>query len=315
MQKPIVLIAGISGGLGKKIASAIVEKGLMDVRGLVRPGTLKNEQKKQNIADLTSLGVTFVEGTLYDQISLETACQGAEIVISAVKGVRGDDESEIIISGQSNLMEAAQKSGVKRFIPSDYAVDLFKLGWGDNYNLNLRRAFAEKLMNSGLGYTIVLNGAFTEIEFTPWGKLFDFEKSTFSYWGDGETPCDLTTMDDTAKYIAEAIADHAMENQVLRVAGDVISMKQILAAYQEVSGQKLTEQRMGSVDELKTWIDKTRDTAESHFDYLAEQYHYTLVSGKGKFDRLDNYRYPHIQTTTVRKFVAQMSSTSVNALS
>ncbi|MBW4510370.1 MAG: NmrA family NAD(P)-binding protein [Scytonematopsis contorta HA4267-MV1] len=312
MTKPIVLVVGISGTLGKKIATAIIQKGEMDVRGFVRPGTLDDERKKQKLADLIALGVSFTEGTLFDSESLEKACSGVEVVVSGVKGVRDDDESEIIISGQSNLMEAAIKSGVKRFVPSDYAVDIFKIAWGDNYNLNLRRAFAERLINSNLGYTIVLNGAFTEVQFSPWGKLFDFDKGIFSYWGDGETPCDLTTMDDTAKYLAEAIADPAMENQVMRVAGDVITMKEILATYEKVSNKKLIEQQLGTVEDLKIWIEKTRTTAKSHFEYLAEQYHYTLVSRKGKLEPLDNRRYPNIKPTTVKEFVSKMSSATTS---
>jgi len=33
---------------------------------------------------------------------------------------------------------------------------------------------------------------------------FNFD-NTFEYWGDGETPLDFTTTDDTAKYVAGAV--------------------------------------------------------------------------------------------------------------
>jgi nucleoside-diphosphate-sugar epimerase len=308
MSKPTVLIAGITGSLGNKIATAILHKGEMQVKGLVRPGTLNDNIKQQKLVNLTNLGVSFVEGSLSDLPSLEKACEGVEIIVSTVKGVRADDESETILFGQINLMEAAKRNGVKRFVPSDYSVDYFKLDWTDNYNLDCRKLLAEKLMGSGLGYTLILNGAFTEVQLSPWGRLFDFAAGTFTYWGDGETPCDLTTMDDAAKYTAEAIADPAMENRAVKVAGDVLTMKQILAAYEETTGKKLIEQQSGSVEQLKLWIEQTRQKAQTHFEYLAEQYHYTLVSGKGKFDRLDNDRYPHIQPTTVRQFIATMPS-------
>jgi nucleoside-diphosphate-sugar epimerase len=308
MPKPTVLIAGITGTLGTKIATAILHKGEMQVKGLVRLGTLGNDLKQQKLADLTGLGVSFVEGSLSDFPSLAKACAGVDIVVSTVKGVRVDDELETILSGQINLMEAAKSSGVKRFVPSDYSVDYFKLDWMDNYNLDCRRLFAEKLMGSGLSYTFILNGAFTDVQLSPWGRLFDFKAGIFTYWGDGETPCDLTTMDDTAKYTAEAIADPTMENRALKVAGDVLTIKQILTAYEETTGKKLIKQQSGSVEQLKVWIEQSRQKAQTHFEYLAEQYHYTLVSGKGKFDRLDNNRYPHIQPTTVREFIASMPS-------
>jgi hypothetical protein len=42
-----------------------------------------------------------------------------------------------VLSGQLNLLEAAITISVKRFFPSDYSVEYFKLG-GDNYNLDLQ---------------------------------------------------------------------------------------------------------------------------------------------------------------------------------
>ena len=42
-----------------------------------------------------------------------------------------------------------------------------------------------------------------------------------------------------AQYVAEAIADPEMANAALEIAGDVISMKQTLATYQQVTGKKL----------------------------------------------------------------------------
>jgi hypothetical protein len=106
----------------------------------------------------------------------------------------------------------------------------------------------------------------------------------------------------------EAIADPMMENRALKVAGDVLTMKQILAADKETTGKKLIKKQSGSVEQLKVSIEQTRQKAQTHFEYLAEQCHYTLVSGKGKFDLLDNDLYPHIQPTTVREFIATMSS-------
>jgi len=82
--KSIVLIAGISGMMGTKIASAILEKGVMSVRGLVRSTSSNN--KKQQFAHLKANGVELVEGDLFDPSSLTKACEGVEVIVSAVKG-------------------------------------------------------------------------------------------------------------------------------------------------------------------------------------------------------------------------------------
>lgn len=301
--KPTVLIAGITGSLGNKIATEILDKGVMNVKGLVR------SDKKPQLDSLKARGVVLVEGDLFDPPSLTKACEGVDAIISAAKGGQSNKtglyREDIVLSGQLNLLEAAMTSGVKHFVPSDYSVDYFKIDPGDNYNLDLRIKFAEILKQSGLDYTFILNGAFTEVQLSPFAKLFDFEAGTFSYWGDGDQPCDFTTYDDTAKYTAEAIADPEMVNKALKVAGDVLTMKQLLATYEEVTGKKLVEKRLGSIEELKAWIAKTKQNASSPFDYLPQQYHYTMVSGLGKLDELHNARYPHIKTTTVKQFISQ----------
>jgi nucleoside-diphosphate-sugar epimerase len=308
-SKPTVLIAGITGTLGSKIATAILDKGEMNVKGLVRSSSTSHNNKQQQLDDLKAKGVVFVEGDLSDQSSLNNACEGIEVIVSAVKGSpskkTGLYREDIVLSGQLNLLEAAMTKGVKRFVPSDYSVDYFKIDLGNNHNLNFRILFAEALKQSGLGHTFILNGAFTEVQFSMFGKLFDFKAGTFSYWGDGEQPCDFTTYDDTAKYTAEAIADPQMLNSALKVAGDVLTMKQLLATYEEVTGKKLVEKCLGTVEDLEAWIAKTKQIASSPFNYLPEQYHWAIVSGKAKLDKLDNSRYPHIKPTSVKQFISQ----------
>jgi nucleoside-diphosphate-sugar epimerase len=135
--------------------------------------------------------------------------------------------------------------------------------------------------------------------------VFDFTAGTFNYWGDGNTPFDVTTTDDTAKLIAEAISDPTMANGILQVAGDVITMKQLLETYQTVTGKKLIENQLGSIEDLTAWIEKTKTIAASPYEYLPQQYLFTMVSGKGKLDGNMFSRYPHIPRTTVREYIYQ----------
>lgn len=307
-SKPTVLIAGITGILGSKIASAILHKGVMNVKGLIRNNT--NDKKRKDLDELKAKGVVLLEGDLYDQKSLIDACKNIQVIVSAIKGNSSPKtdlyREDIVFSGQLNLLEAAMINDVQRFIPSDYSVDYFQLDLGDNYNLDFRIKFAEALKQSGIDYTFILNGALTEVEFSPFAKLFDFEVGTFSYWGNGEQPCDFTTYDDTAKYTAEAIADPQMINKTLKVAGDVLTMKQLLATFEKVKGKKLVEKRLGNVEDLKAWINRTKQKALSPLEYIPEEYHWTMVSGKGKLNELDNYRYPHIKPTTVKEFLTKV---------
>lgn len=297
--KPVVLLAGITGMMGDKIASAILDR-KMDLKAIVRPGSSNNPSKQKRLDELKAKGVTLVEGDLLDKPSLLKACEGVEVIVSAANASAND---KIMVEGQANLIEAAEAKGVQRMIPSDYSVDYRMLDWGDNYNLDLRKKVFNILEQSKLSYTLILNGCFTEILFSPYLQVFDFETGTFNYWGDGETVFDTTTTDDTALYVAEAVADPEMANAALKITGDVISMKQTLATYQQVTGKELEVKHLGSVADLENWIEQKKQTALSPNEYLPQQYVYTMVSGKGKLDDIQNYHYSQIQPLTVKQYL------------
>ncbi|GAB2483626.1 hypothetical protein [Streptosporangium sandarakinum] len=89
---------------------------------------------------------------------------------------------EVIVDGQVNLARAAAKAGARRFIPSDFAVDVTKLEDGDNFMIDWRRRAAAGYAHAGLEVTSVLNGAFYEVMVGFMG-LVDWDRGTLS------TPC------------------------------------------------------------------------------------------------------------------------------
>ena len=202
-------------------------------------------------------------------------------------------------------MQTPKKAGSQRFIPSDYSVDYRKLDYGDNDNLDMRKEVFEYLQQSGLEYTLILNGAFMDNIGTPYAAQFDLDNGVFQYWGDGETPLDYTTTDDTAKYVAEAVSDQNLANTALEVVGEVLSNKQLVAAYQDATGKKLQEKQLGSVEDLKAWIEQKKPSANSPVEYIPQQYEYVMVSGKGKLDNIQNSRYPNIKPLTLRQYLKQ----------
>ncbi len=297
-SKLTVLVVGSTGMLGSKIISALLEKGATVVKAMVRPGSDNYEKNRQKTERMKAQGVIIVEGDLMKPETLLPICQGVDVVVSAV------GNNETTVPGQKNLIDAAKAQGVKRFIPSDYSVDYRKLDYGDNDNLDKRKEVFSYLQQSGLEYTLILNGAFMDNVGTPYMPQFNFDNNTFEYWGDGETPLDFTTTDDTAKYVAEAVSDPDLANTALEVAGEVLTMKQLLAAYEEATGKKLQEKRLGSVEDLKIWIEQKKTSADSPVEYVPQQYEYTMVSRKGKLDNIQN-RYPNIKPLTVRQYLKQ----------
>ena len=296
-NKLAVLVSGSTGMLGSKIVSALLNKGDINVRAMVRSLNDPNEQNRQKIEAMKAKGAMIVEGDMMKPKTLLPACAGVDVVVSAI------GNNEVTVSGQKNLIDAAKQQGVKRFIPSDYSIDYRKLDYGDNDNLDKHKEVLEHLQHSGLEYILVLNGAF--MAFIPYMPEFDLEHQIFQYWGDGEMPMDFTAPDDTAKYVAAAVSDPDLANTALEVAGDTLTAKQLKATYEAATGKHLVEKRLGSIPEMQAWIATKKASASSLAEYISDQYDYAMVSGKGKLDHIQNDRYPQIEPITVKQFLNQ----------
>jgi nucleoside-diphosphate-sugar epimerase len=293
MADTTILLAGATGMLGGKIARALLAKSDVELRLLVRGAEAGDPKRRPGIDAVADAGALIVEADLANPRALKAATHGVDVVVSAVNGDR-----DIIVDGQTNLLEAARASGVRRFIPSDFAIDIYKLEDGENYNLDLRRAFAGRLDASGLERVHVLIGCFTEVLFGPYLGIFDLQAGTCSYWGDGETRFDTTTTDDTALYVAEAALDPNASGK-FAVAGDQLSMKEAIAAYERATGKALAARTLGSVAELERRIADLRARDPNPQTYLSLQYQHGMVSGRGKLADHVNARYPDIRPLDV----------------
>ena len=300
--KSKVLVVGATGMLGYQITEALLQQGRAEVAAMVRPGGYQGV-KQQKIATLTANGARIVEGDLFKPETLPAACKDIDIIVSAVQG-----NDKIILEGQGNLLKAAESAGVARMIPSDFSVDIPKLDYGDNINLDYRKKFAESLAKSPVQPTSILNGAFYEVMVAPHFGIVDWERGIFRYWGDGDTPCDLTAVSDAAAFTAAAATDPEASGRTLRIAGNVLTMKEYHQALEEGSGQKLKVQALGSVTELRVAIETKKKTATNAWEWISLQYLWCMVSGKGKLESLDNSRYSLPQRTSVVDFVKRMQS-------
>lgn len=112
MAQQTIVLAGAAGDLGIRIAKALIGRGAA-VRALVR-----NEVSTSDRDRLSAMGVTVATADVADAGSVAVACQGAACVVSALNGLH-----EVIIDRQGVLLDVAVKSGVPRFVSSDYSAD------------------------------------------------------------------------------------------------------------------------------------------------------------------------------------------------
>ncbi|MGV8910407.1 MAG: NmrA family NAD(P)-binding protein [Propionicimonas sp.] len=112
--------------------------------------------------------------------------KGIDVVISAVQG--GQD---IIVDGQIALARAAEASGVRRCIPSDFALDIWAAPEGAPM-FALRREADAVIDGLGLEVLHVLNGAFMDMTLDPrTAGVVDLDKGTGNYYAD-VTPTSLS---------------------------------------------------------------------------------------------------------------------------
>ncbi|QUL54914.1 NAD(P)-dependent oxidoreductase [Paenibacillus tritici] len=109
LRNKVVLITGISGTAGDKIAARCLQEGA-EVKGLIR-----NKEKM----DLCSqLGITPVIGDLTDKDTILKALQNVDIIIHAAAYL-GEDRAiaeASNIEGVQNLVDGAIAAGVERFV-------------------------------------------------------------------------------------------------------------------------------------------------------------------------------------------------------
>lgn len=296
--KTPVFVVGATGLLGSRIARALLDDA-QPVRALVRSGV--GEEKREALRVLEGHGLEVVEGDITDSAErLASLMHGSATVVSAVQG-----GPEVIVDGQVNLLRAAEQAGVRRFIPSDFAIDLTKLDDEDNVMIGWRRRAAERFRSSGVDVTSVLNGAFMEV-MIGFMQIVDWERGTVSHWGDPDQPLDLTSVDDTAEYAAAVAVDPQLAGRTtLRFAGEVMTMRQFHEAVEAGSGRKLEFRTLGTADELRAEIGRRAAATQDPLEYVGLQYQWCMVTGKAKFDTLDNGRYPEVKPISMEDIVRE----------
>ncbi len=293
MTSKRALVVGASGRMGTKIVHELRALGAA-VRVTHRAGS-----NPEQVAALRASGAELVTADLADEASLLRACEGIDVVVSSVQGLR-----DVIVDGQTRLLRAAEKARVPRIIPSDYSLDFFKTADGGNRNLDLRREFNRALDASTVRGTSVLCGAFMDLVGHAIGP--DPKTGVYKVFGDPDQPYEFTLTDDVAKYVAAAALD-ADAPRFVRIAGDVLSPRELGAIMGELRGIPTVIESAGSVDDLDRMIAGMRaaDPATTNVFPVWQQLQYVrdMASGLGRLSPLDNARYPAIHPVGVRQFV------------
>ena len=285
----MILLAGATGMFGGRIAHHLTLSNAR-VRLLVRDPA----SKKDALEPLVRSGAELIEGDLANPASLESATRGVDVIVSAVQG-----GPTVIIDGQVALAKAGKANGVRRMLPSDYALDLFKATPGEHAMFDMRAEADKRIAEIGLDQVNVLQGAFMDM-FLPGRGAIDLEAGTVSFFGDGNTKIELTSVEDTARMVARAALDRDVPSGRFAFAGDHISFREAGEIMARRTGRLINPVSMGTEADLRAAMAKADPEKKVMLAYLLY-----MTNGQTALSNLQNDRYPDLQLETFAAFVAR----------
>ncbi|MCA1716561.1 MAG: NmrA family NAD(P)-binding protein [Actinobacteria bacterium] len=303
MPSNTVLLTGATGMLGARIAHHLLEAEDVALRLLVRSAAFADPDKRSGLDPLVERGAELVEGDVTDAASLDRGTDGVDVVVSTLQGGR-----EVVVDGQIALARAAASNGVRRILPSDFALDLFKASPGEHPAFDLRREADEAIGALGIEQIHVLNGAFLDMIATGAGIVeFDDEAGVASFWGTGEERFDATTVDDTARYAARVAVDASVPSGKFAVAGQQLSFGEIVSAVERGTGRRYARRSRGTTEDLRAWIADQREAGETTAAMYGT-YQLYMLTGQTALDDLQNDRYPDIEPVTLAQLSAEKAA-------
>lgn len=298
-MKNVILVAGATGNLGKQICTELVEREAQ-VRAIVRA-----ESDPAKTKALQEIGVKIVYADFNNPSNLYSACEGVSCVVSALAGL-----SDVIITAQSQLLNAAIQAGIPRFFPSDFCTDYTQLPEGVNRNFDLRKEFESLINDSDIKATSIFNGAFAYV--LQYGiPLFDTRNKIIAYYnGKKDWKIDFTTVNDTAAFTAVAALDDSTPRH-LHIASFQVSPQDLADLSTKLYGDtfKLTEE--GNLNQFLAFINTQRQAHpegehELYPQWQQMQYLYSMFSAH--HPHLDNIRYPDLSWTSASDALPTMQA-------
>jgi UDP-glucose 4-epimerase len=244
------LVTGGAGFLGHHLIKELLNQGIETVSyDLTEPSRYTiNLQKRDGLSLLT-----YIQGNILDMDTLADAMNGCDIVFHTA-AVADIDEArhiplktmEVNVLGTVKCLEAARKSGVKRFL---YASSAYTAGnRGSFYRVSkqtgesLCKTFAEEF---DLQYTILRYGSLYGSESNQWNFIYGVCKSLlttgeFTYISSPDSEREYIHIYDAARETVRiALADEFINKAVLITGHQRIKMKELFFMIQEILGKDL----------------------------------------------------------------------------
>ncbi|KAI8321879.1 NAD(P)-binding protein [Martensiomyces pterosporus] len=255
------------------------------------------EKTRERLADKPQFSVRGIDYD--DDDDLISALTGQDAVLSTIGG-------EALLT-QIKLVKAAEKAGVKYFVPSEFGSDINEAQNKEVTLFDPKRAVQAALKESSVSYIFVNNGFFSDYTIGPF-LWWDVPNKSINIVGDGSAKNSFTSRADVAKYtIAVLKRAEEFKNQDVRFAGDTLSFNEWVALAEQESGSKFTVTNTPAA-EVRATVAKDKETTGG-WTTIFEQLLLVLEAGSGKVNwgdnQLDNDKFPEIKPTPTVEHVKQ----------
>jgi hypothetical protein len=205
MSVKSIAIAGFTSRLARLITRNLLDNHpQVSIHGICRsPSKVASEIKSLP-------NVKLFQAEWNDKSAIKQAVSGTDVCISCY---HGDDA--LMHDGQKVLIDASIEQGVPRYIASEWNLDCHPLKMGDLPAKDpVKKVYAylkEKEAAGAIKSIHMLTGAFMETMLSMNFVMGDSpdQPPTFSYWGTGDEPMELTTMPNAAAWTVAVAMDPA----------------------------------------------------------------------------------------------------------
>jgi NAD(P)-dependent dehydrogenase (short-subunit alcohol dehydrogenase family) len=231
-----VLIIG-AGELGGAVVDALTQRDdAPAVSVLLRPSGSPRHVRLRD--ELTERGVEIVEADVATaEVDELAAIFGRfDTVVSCIGFAAGPGT-------QRRITEAVLAAGVSRYLPWQFGADYDAIGRGSPQDLFDEQLDVRDMLRaqSTTEWVIVSTGMFTSFLFEPAFGVVDLATHTVNALGSWDTAVTVTTPEDIGTLTAEIIQTRPrIINQVVYVAGDTITYRQVADLLEQVKGVRVT---------------------------------------------------------------------------
>ncbi|KAK9765258.1 hypothetical protein K7432_006551 [Basidiobolus ranarum] len=289
MSPITVALAGGSGGLGRYILDELLSQGKHKVVVLTR----------EPRADLEKIGVIVETVDYNNHESLVNALRGVHTIISFIWSSEGG-----LKDSQIGLLKAAVEAGVKRFAPSEWALDSLTYQNIPQYADKL--PIREVLKQSNLEYTLFFNGLFLNYFGKEAGYLrgvglvFDVKNGKAVIPGTGDEPLTVTHTKDIAKYVVAAL-EQPKWREVTGIEGERTTFNKILEALQRVTGKEFEIIYKPASEFEENIKQSSGPLMDTFMDYVKLSW----INGQGTVSPSTRQDFPEIKPIGVDEFIQQ----------